>query len=187
MVAEAARPLDFNLLVVVLLISVLDLIGDEDGLHAIVTCSMEAVPSGSWLALSDRACDVCRQQVTEVVSRFNRWPRRTPRCASGRDLALLRSRAARLTSKWRSAPRPGQRAGPTGGQRQPLSVVRSRARSAPGPPSLYAWVVSAFVRPVSRHGRWHVFKRVRFAHGCSDSMTGNLNDAGRPPLGVADS
>jgi S-adenosyl methyltransferase len=70
-VAEAARLLDFSKPVAVMLISVLHLIPDEDSPHAIVTRLMEAVPSGSWLALSHPARDVHPQQVTEAASRFN--------------------------------------------------------------------------------------------------------------------
>jgi len=69
--AEAARLLDFTKPVAVLLISVLHLIGDEDDPHAIVARLMEAVPSGSWLALSHPARDVHSQQVSEAASRFN--------------------------------------------------------------------------------------------------------------------
>jgi len=68
---EAARLLDFRAPVAVLLIGVLHLIGDEDNPHAIVTRLMEAVPAGSWLALSHPARDVCPQQVSEAASRFN--------------------------------------------------------------------------------------------------------------------
>jgi S-adenosyl methyltransferase len=69
--AEAARLLDLSKPVAVMLISVLHLIPDEDDPHAIVTRLMEAVPPGSWLALSHPARDVCPQQVTEAASRFN--------------------------------------------------------------------------------------------------------------------
>ena len=69
--AEAARLLDFSEPVAVMLISVLHLIPDEDDPHAIVARLMEAMPSGSWLALSHPARDVHRQQVTEAASRFN--------------------------------------------------------------------------------------------------------------------
>ena len=68
---EAARLLDFSEPVAVMLISVLHLIPDEDDPHAIVARLMEAVPPGSWLALSHPARDVHRQQVTEAESRFN--------------------------------------------------------------------------------------------------------------------
>jgi S-adenosyl methyltransferase len=69
--AEAARLLDFSKPVAVMLISVLHLIPDEDDPHAIVTRLLEAVPSGSWLALSHPARDVHPKQVTEAASRFN--------------------------------------------------------------------------------------------------------------------
>jgi S-adenosyl methyltransferase len=69
--AEAARLLDFSKPVAVLLISVLHLIPDEDDPHAIVARLMQAVPSGSWLALSHPARDVHPQQVTQAASRFN--------------------------------------------------------------------------------------------------------------------
>jgi len=69
--AEAAQLLDFTKPAAVMLISVLHLIPDEDDPHAIVTRLMEAVPSGSWLALSHPARDVHPQQVTEAASRFN--------------------------------------------------------------------------------------------------------------------
>jgi hypothetical protein len=73
--AEAAQLLDFSKPVAVMLISVLHLIPDEDDPHAIVTRLMEAVPSGSWLALSHPARDVHPQQVTEAASRFNQLAR----------------------------------------------------------------------------------------------------------------
>ena len=73
--AEAARLLDFSKPVAVMLISVLHLIPDEDDPHAIVTRLMDAVPSGSWLALSHPARDVHPQQVTEAASRFNQLAR----------------------------------------------------------------------------------------------------------------
>jgi hypothetical protein len=69
--AEAARLLDFTKPVAVMLISVLHLIPDEDAPQQIVTRLLEAVPSGSWLALSHPARDVHAQQVTEAASRFN--------------------------------------------------------------------------------------------------------------------
>lgn len=73
--AETARLLDFSKPVAVMLISVLHLIPDEDDPYAIVTRLMEAVPSGSWLALSHPARDVHPQEVTEAASRFNQLAR----------------------------------------------------------------------------------------------------------------
>jgi S-adenosyl methyltransferase len=71
-VAGAAELLDFRAPVAVLLISVLHLIPDEDDPRAIVARLLEAVPSGSWLALSHPARDVHPEQVTEAAGRFNR-------------------------------------------------------------------------------------------------------------------
>jgi S-adenosyl methyltransferase len=73
--AEAARLLDFTKPVAVMLISVLHLIPDEDDPYAIVARLLEAVPAGSWLALSHPARDVHPQQVTEAASRFNQLAR----------------------------------------------------------------------------------------------------------------
>src|SRR5260370_11076606 len=70
-VTEAARRLDFSKPVAVMLISVLHLIPDEDDPYAIVTRLMEALPSGSWLALSHPARDGHPPQVTEAASPVN--------------------------------------------------------------------------------------------------------------------
>jgi hypothetical protein len=72
---EAAELLDFSKPVAVMLISVLHLIPDEDDPHAIVARLMDAVPSGSWLALSHPARDVNTPQVTEAAARFNQLAR----------------------------------------------------------------------------------------------------------------
>jgi hypothetical protein len=72
---EAAELLDFSKPVAVMLISVLHLIPDEDDPHAIVARLMDAVPSGSWLALSHPARDVHAPQVTEAAARFNQLAR----------------------------------------------------------------------------------------------------------------
>ncbi len=71
LLAGAARLLDFTKPAAVMLISVLHLIPDQDDPRAIVARLLEAVPSGSWLALSHPARDVHAQQVTEAASRFN--------------------------------------------------------------------------------------------------------------------
>ena len=70
--AEAASLLDFRKPVAIMLISVLHLIPDEDDPHAIVTRLLEAVPSGSWLALSHPARDIHTGEVSEAADRFNR-------------------------------------------------------------------------------------------------------------------
>jgi len=65
--AEAAALLDFRKPVGVLLIGILQLIPDEDDPHAIVTRLMDAMPSGSWLAVFHPASDILADQIREVA------------------------------------------------------------------------------------------------------------------------
>jgi hypothetical protein len=64
---EAAALLDFREPIGILLIGILQLIPDEDDPRAIVTRLMEAVPSGSWLAIFHPASDILTDQITEVA------------------------------------------------------------------------------------------------------------------------
>ncbi len=61
---RAADTLDFSQPVAVLLIGILQLIGDSDAPHAIVRRLLDAVPAGSWLALAHPASDVVPAAVT---------------------------------------------------------------------------------------------------------------------------
>ena len=63
----AARPPPFRKPIGVLLIGILQLIPDEDDPRAIVTRLMEAVPSGSWLAIFHPASDILTEQISEVA------------------------------------------------------------------------------------------------------------------------
>jgi hypothetical protein len=65
---RAARTLDFGQPVAVMLIAIMHMIGDADGPHAIVARLMDAVPSGSYLALSHVASDVLSRTETEADS-----------------------------------------------------------------------------------------------------------------------
>jgi hypothetical protein len=69
--AGAAGLLDFRQPVAVLLIGILQLVPDVDDPHAIVARLVEAVPSGSWLAVYHPASDIDREQVAEAVRRVN--------------------------------------------------------------------------------------------------------------------
>ena len=69
--AEAAALLDFRKPVGVLLIGILQLIPDQDDPHAIVTRLMNAVPSGSWLAVFHPASDILTDQIREVARRVS--------------------------------------------------------------------------------------------------------------------
>ena len=69
---QAKQTLDFSRPVAVMLIAVLHMIGEEDQPHAIVAKLMEAVPSGSYLALSHVAKDIAPEQQAEAARRYNR-------------------------------------------------------------------------------------------------------------------
>jgi S-adenosyl methyltransferase len=69
---RAARTLDFSKPVAVMLIALMHLISDEHDPYGIVRSLMSAVPSGSYLALSQVASDVQAEQVFEARERFNR-------------------------------------------------------------------------------------------------------------------
>jgi len=69
--AGAAELLDFRRPVAVLLIGILQLIPDDADPHAIVARLVEAVPSGSWLAVYHPASDIDQHRVAEAVRRVN--------------------------------------------------------------------------------------------------------------------
>jgi hypothetical protein len=68
---QAARTLDFSRPVAVMMIAIMHLIGDQDDPYGIVRQLMAAVPSGSYLALSQVASDIQAEQVAETARRFN--------------------------------------------------------------------------------------------------------------------
>jgi trans-aconitate methyltransferase len=69
--AGAADLLDFRQPIGVLLIGVLQLIGDDDDPRRIVARVMQAVPPGSWLALFHPANDILADQMAEVIRQIN--------------------------------------------------------------------------------------------------------------------
>jgi S-adenosyl methyltransferase len=68
---QAARILDFSRPVAVMLISVMHLVGDQDDPYGIVSQLTAAVPSGSYLALSQVASDIQAEQIAESARRYN--------------------------------------------------------------------------------------------------------------------
>ena len=70
--AEAARTLDFTRPVAIMLIAILHLIGDEDDPAAIVARLLDAVPPGSYLAISHVASDIEPEKMAEMRERLNR-------------------------------------------------------------------------------------------------------------------
>lgn len=69
--AQAARTLDFSQPVAVMLLSILQVIGDAEDPYGIVATLMAAVPPGSYLALSHVASDVDTDQATQARDRLN--------------------------------------------------------------------------------------------------------------------
>jgi S-adenosyl methyltransferase len=69
--ARAAQTLDFSQPVAIMLFAVLQLLGEQDDPYRVVTDLLDAVPSGSYLALSHPTSDVQQDQVTAMVARLN--------------------------------------------------------------------------------------------------------------------
>jgi S-adenosyl methyltransferase len=68
---EASRTLDFTQPVAVMLIAILHAIGDESDPYRIVAKLMDAVPPGSYLAISHVASDIDPDQIAEATARLN--------------------------------------------------------------------------------------------------------------------
>ncbi len=68
---HAARLLDFTQPVAVMLVAVLHLISDDDNPRQIVNTLMDAVPAGSYLAVSHLANDLYPEQMAELARGFN--------------------------------------------------------------------------------------------------------------------
>jgi hypothetical protein len=84
---EAARTLDFSRPVALMLIAIMHLIVDADDPYRIVGRLMAAVPSGSYLALSQVASDIQAEQMAEAARRYNRLARETQRHRSHAEVA----------------------------------------------------------------------------------------------------
>ncbi len=70
--AQAAATLDFSRPVAVMLIAILHAIGADEDPYRIVAKLMDAVPAGSYLALSHAASDIVPAQASEMAKRLNR-------------------------------------------------------------------------------------------------------------------
>ncbi len=77
--AHADRTLDFSRPVAVMLIAVMHLVVDRDDPYGIVRELMAAVPTGSYLALSQVASDIEAEQMAEAAKRYNRLAHETQR------------------------------------------------------------------------------------------------------------
>jgi hypothetical protein len=112
----AADTLDFSQPVAVMLLMILQYIPDAEDPWGIVARLMDAVPAGSYLAVSDTAADIDAEAVAESARRYNqrlgsvRQTRRSKaeftRFFDGLD--LLDPGVVPLP-EWRAVPAPGQR------------------------------------------------------------------------------
>ncbi len=83
-VASAAATLDFSQPIGVMLLGILEFIPDNDEAYAIVRRLMDAVPSGSYLAIAHSTNEVQREEMDEAARRWNE---------SGATPIVLRDRA----------------------------------------------------------------------------------------------
>jgi hypothetical protein len=72
---EAARTLDFSRPIAVMMLGILPFIGGgDDEVGAIVDQLMDAVPAGSFLAVTHSTSEVTGERVIDAVERWNRTP-----------------------------------------------------------------------------------------------------------------
>ena len=84
MLAQAAQVLDFSEPVAVMLLGILHMISDHDDPYAIAVALMDAMPAGSFLAISHPASDIDAAEGAEAARRYN---------AQAAEPATFRSRA----------------------------------------------------------------------------------------------
>ncbi|HEY6297153.1 MAG TPA: SAM-dependent methyltransferase [Streptosporangiaceae bacterium] len=107
---RAARTLDFSRPVAVMLIAVMHLIVDKDDPYGIVARLMDAVPAGSYLALSQVASDIEAERMAEAAKRYNRLARETQRHRNHAEVARFFDGLALVepglvaVQQWRPAP-----------------------------------------------------------------------------------
>jgi S-adenosyl methyltransferase len=107
--AGAARLLDFGRPVAVMLMAILQHLSDEDGPYDIVATLLDAMPSGSYLALSHPASDIDAASMARMASILNRMLaekvtfRDRPAVARFFDRLELIEPGMVQASKWRPA------------------------------------------------------------------------------------
>jgi hypothetical protein len=84
---EAARTLDFSRPVAVMLIAIMHLIVDADDPYGLVGQLVSAIPAGSYLALSQVACDIEPERMAEAARRYNRLAHETQRHRTHAEVA----------------------------------------------------------------------------------------------------
>ena len=68
---EAAKTLDFSQPVAIMALLILQYIPDSDAPHQVVSRLMDAVPSGSYLVISDTTTDIDTERVSAGTARLN--------------------------------------------------------------------------------------------------------------------
>jgi S-adenosyl methyltransferase len=68
---QASRTLDYSRPVAIMLIAILHAIGDDDDPYEIVAKLIDALPRGSYLALTHVASDIDPEQIAEATARLN--------------------------------------------------------------------------------------------------------------------
>jgi hypothetical protein len=87
--AEAARTLDFSEPVAVMLLGILHMIPDDDDPFAIAAALMDALPPGSFLAVSHPASDINAAEGAEAARRYNAQAAESATFRSHADVARL--------------------------------------------------------------------------------------------------
>ena len=130
---HAARTLDFSRPVAVMLVAIMHLIVDEDAPYGLVGQLLDAVPGGSYLALSQVASDIQAEQMAEAAKRYNRLARETQRHRDRAEVARFFDGLDLVEPGWcRSSsgdPRPTSRPGPG----PPCGAAWPGNHNAPGP------------------------------------------------------
>src|SRR6266702_5730297 len=128
---QAARTLDFSKPVAVVLIAVLHVIGDDEDPYGCVAGLIDAVPSGSYVALSHVASDIEPEKVADAMGRLSRAGNRQghavpagSRPASAGQDTVGRGPAVSRRGELVLGERPGtrQRSSSPGGQRERFSL-----------------------------------------------------------------
>ena len=72
---QASGTLDFSRPVAIMLIAILHAVGDHDEPYQILARLIDALPSGSYLALSHPASDIDPEKIAEAITRLNQLSR----------------------------------------------------------------------------------------------------------------
>jgi len=75
--AQAAATLDFSQPIALMLVSIVHALGDHDDRYGLVSALVDALPYGSYLAMSHLASDVTPAETKEAIRRLNEMAKET--------------------------------------------------------------------------------------------------------------